>query len=117
MSDSLTDNIVVYQKNYNEKSFWKKIKKYAKIAGVGLVKKALVLFYSSVDDDTPIWVKSVIYAALGYFIFPIDGIPDIVPFLGFSDDLTAIVSAMTMIHAHIKTIHIEKADKKINEWF
>ncbi len=109
-------DIQVYSKHYSENGFWSKISEIAKKSGKSIIKKALVLFYSATDDDTPIWVKTVIYATLGYLILPLDGIPDIMPFLGFSDDLAAIISAMKLIHNHIKPEHKLLADQKIAEW-
>ena len=111
-----SNDIEVYSKHYSEESFWDKIIALAKKGGKSLIKKALVLFYSATDEDTPIWVKTVIYATLGYLILPLDGIPDVMPFVGFSDDLAAIVSAMKLIHNHIKPEHKQLADYRIKEW-
>ena len=117
MGTKSENKIMNYSEYYSETSFWDKIKKFSGKAGKSIIKKVLVLFYSAIDKDTPTWAKGVIYAALWYFILPLDGIPDIMPLFGFSDDLVAIVSAMTMIHAHIKPTHIEVADEKIKVWF
>jgi uncharacterized membrane protein YkvA (DUF1232 family) len=77
----------------------------------------LVLFYVATDQDTPGWAKTVIYGALGYFILPLDAIPDLIPLTGFSDDLGAIVSAMSVIGAHLKAEHVEKANATTESLF
>lgn len=109
--------IVQYKKDYSDAGFWHKITTYAKKAGRATVEKALVLYYVVRDDATPQWAKSVIYGALGYFIFPLDMIPDIVPMAGFSDDLTAIVTALTIISRFIKPEHKQLAKDKATKLF
>ncbi|MBT2605311.1 DUF1232 domain-containing protein [Bacillus sp. ISL-53] len=61
-----------YSDNFSEDSFWKKIKKIGKKAGVKVVYVALLLFYTLQKPTTPVWAKTVIIGALGYFILPID---------------------------------------------
>jgi len=65
-----------YSKKYSESSFWTKIKNYAKSAGKEVIEKALILYFCLKDPDTPAWAKSVIIGTLGYFILPMDSIPD-----------------------------------------
>jgi uncharacterized membrane protein YkvA (DUF1232 family) len=65
------------------------------------------------DPDTPMAAKGLIYGALGYFIMPLDAIPDITPIVGFSDDLTALATAITMVAMSIKDKHREEAEEKL----
>lgn len=105
------------EKNFNKVSFVRKILNFGKKAGSELINKVLVLFYVAIDEDTPVWAKTVIYGALGYFILPLDAIPDLIPLTGFSDDLGAIVSAMSVIGAHLKAEHVEKANATTERLF
>ncbi len=102
---------------YSDEGFWEKIKNYAKIAGENVLEPALKLYYSASDNDTPTWAKTTIYGALGYFIFPVDAIPDIAPVVGYTDDLGALVAAAAVTAAHIKKEHIEKAKATLAQWF
>ncbi len=102
---------------YSDEGFWEKIKNYAKIAGENVLEPALKLYYSASDNDTPTWTKTTIYGALGYFIFPVDAIPDIAPVVGYTDDLGALVAAAAVTAAHIKKEHIEKAKATLAQWF
>ena len=52
-----------------------------------MIQKALWLYYAAQRPQTPIWAKTTIYAALGYFILPVDIIPDLIPGAGYVDDL------------------------------
>jgi len=68
-------------------SLWKKLSKFAQKIGLKAVYSALLLYYAFKRKDTPVWAKRVITGVLAYFIAPIDAIPDLTPFLGFTDDL------------------------------
>jgi uncharacterized membrane protein YkvA (DUF1232 family) len=105
-----------YADNYNEGSFWSKLAEYAVQAGRDLVVQVLTLYYCMMDNDTPAWAKGVIVGALGYFICPIDAIPDMLPG-GYTDDFGLILSACATVAAYIKDEHKERAEEKVKEWF
>ncbi|MBT6048038.1 MAG: DUF1232 domain-containing protein [Bacteroidetes bacterium] len=106
-----------YEKSYTENSFWKKVKKFARTAGKELINIALQLYYCLEDSDTPTKARGVIIGALGYFIMPLDVIPDLMPVVGFSDDLGVLVAAVGVVATHIKREHKEMAKEKLSEWF
>ena len=106
-----------YTKDYDEESFWKKVRSFALQAGKELIEKALILYYCLQDGDTPAWAKTVIIGALGYFIWPLDAIPDFTPAVGYADDLGVIVAAIGTVMMHIKPGHRRKAKEKMKEWF
>ena len=76
-----------YSAAYSEDSLWKKLAGFAATAGKEVVRQVLVLYYCFLEPDTPMKAKGQIVAALGYFIFPADAIPDLIPGVGYSDDL------------------------------
>lgn len=53
------------------------------------------------DPQTPIWVKGLCIAVLGYLIVPTDVVADFVPVLGYGDDLTALTAAIAAIAANM----------------
>ncbi len=53
------------------------------------------------DPQTPIWVKGLCVAVLGYLIVPTDVVSDFIPVLGYSDDLAALTAALATIVAHM----------------
>jgi uncharacterized membrane protein YkvA (DUF1232 family) len=106
-----------FGKEYNEPSFWEKIKNYAGAAGIDVIEKALILYYCLIDRDTPAWAKAVIIGALGYFVVPVDLIPDVIPVAGYSDDLGGLLSALTMVAIHIKSEHKAAAKDRLKIWF
>ena len=106
-----------FSTDFNDNAFWKKVKKFAAVAGKQLIEKVLVLYYCLRDNDTPARAKAVIIGALGYFIVPLDAIADFTPVIGFSDDLGAITAALGMVAAYVKPEHIKKAKEKLALWF
>ena len=106
-----------YTGEYTEDSFWKKVKDFAQSAGKEVIMRALTAYYCAIDLDTPAHAKSVIFGALGYFIFPLDAIPDLTPLVGYGDDLGALTLALAMVAAHIKPEHRSKAEDQWGQIF
>lgn len=106
-----------YKENYSENDFWDKVTNTAKKAGTKVIETALKMYYSAQDSNTPMWAKTVIYGALGYFILPIDAIPDVTPVVGFSDDLATLTAALGTVAMHVKDEHVAQAKEKIQQWF
>ena len=84
-----------YKDNFNEKDFWKKLRRIACKAGSKVLYYALVLYYTFVDENTPARYKAVIAGALGYFILPLDFIPDFFPFTGMVAAVAYVATAIT----------------------
>lgn len=106
-----------YSKEYSDGSFWDKVKVYALDAGAEVIEKALSMYHALQDQDTPAWAKGVIIGALGYFISPIDAVPDFTPVVGYADDLGALALAFGTVAAHIKDSHLRKAKETMISWF
>lgn len=106
-----------YQGNFSEDAFWEKIRNMAGKLGAKVVYYALVLFYTLTDPDTPSKYKAVIAGALGYFILPLDLIPDFLPFTGFADDWAALIAAVAYVLSAISDKNKEKAKEKLKSWF
>ena len=99
--------------SYSEGSFWKKM---AKTAARGAVGPALKLYYAQGQAATPAWAKALIFSALGYFIWPADAIPDILPGIGYGDDIAVMTAALGTVAAYITPTVKDKAKQKLNEW-
>ena len=107
-----------YKESFNEKSFWNKIKDFGKKIGIKPLYASLILYYaipkvSFVD-------KAIIIGSLGYFISPIDVIPDFIPIIGLTDDVAVLMWAFYKIKSNAKNIDDEvkeKAKSKIKAFF
>ena len=56
-------------------------------------------------------------AALGYFIFPLDILPDLLPVIGFTDDLSVLLFAISVVKGKINETHRLKARNTMELWF
>lgn len=106
-----------YDSAYSDGAFWGKVRAFAKKAGKAVVESALRLYYALQDADTPLWAKTTIVGALGYFISPVDLVPDLLPVVGYSDDLAVLGGALAAVAAHIKEEHKQRATEVIKRWF
>ena len=100
-----------------EKSFWRKIKNSATSAGYEAIHNALILYYTARAKETPLWCKTVIVGALGYFISLIDAIPDLTPILGYTDDISVMIAAVAALATHITPEIRNKAKEKADKLF
>jgi uncharacterized membrane protein YkvA (DUF1232 family) len=78
-----------------------------------------MMFYALKDHESqlPGWAKAVVVGALGYLIFPADAIPDVIPVVGFTDDLGVLAAAFAAIRMYVPEGAKLKADEKLKEWF
>ncbi len=108
---------VNYQKKYSETALNKKIIKVVGILGSKVISCILLLYYTLLAKNTPSSVKLKIAAALGYFISPIDIIPDFMPIIGYTDDLALLAATITLVSAHVTDQIRLRARNKIQLWF
>ncbi len=113
----MTNDGTTFEDKYSDSGFWSKVTEYAKTAGSEVIEKALWLYYAAQGKDTPVSVKATIYSALGYFILPLDVIPDAIPVVGFTDDLGVLGAALLIAAAHIDEEVKGKAAQKMKDWF
>lgn len=102
---------------YSEQGFWDKLKGFAVQAGREVVEKALTLYYAAQRPETPLWAKMVIYSSLAYLVLPTDLIPDFTPIVGYTDDLSTLLSALAAVAMSITPREQEAARQTAQEWF
>lgn len=106
-----------YRSAYSPARFWSKLEPRVRTLGRELLEKALCLYYAAQSSSTPVWAKRVIYAALGYFIFPLDAIPDLAPLIGYTDDLGVLAAALATVAFYITPEVKAQAHEKLAQWF
>ncbi len=101
------------QEDYVKRGFFSKVKQFA--AKVPFVPDAVTMYNTMVDNGTPLWAKTTIVAALAYFIWPADAIPDVIAAVGFADDAGAIAAAMAAVNSVITDKHRKQANDWLND--
>lgn len=106
-----------YKNRFSEVKLWSKLKNHARQAGLKTVYTSLLLFYAYKRSDTPAWAKRVILGVLGYFISPIDAIPDLTPLIGYTDDIGVLSLGLVMIACYINEEVKTNARTQLDKWF
>ncbi|MFT0545187.1 YkvA family protein [Allopusillimonas ginsengisoli] len=106
-----------YHHVYSPSRFWRKIGPRALGIGRSTLAKALYLFYAAQSPSTPKWARRVMYGALGYFIFPLDAIPDLAPLVGYTDDLSVMAAALATVAFYITPEIKQQAHQTLEKWF
>ncbi|WP_417670241.1 YkvA family protein [Roseibium sp.] len=70
-------------------------------------------YYCALDPATPAKVRAAAIAALAYFVLPTDVIPDFLLGIGFGDDAAVLMTTISMMRAHIRSEHIDKARRTL----
>lgn len=87
------DEADVRQKSeFISSNLWEKLEAVGKKISFA---KDIVALYRYMKDGSVQWYrKSIVVAALIYFISPIDAIPDLAPLIGYLDDLGVITAVL-----------------------
>lgn len=96
------------QEGYVRRRFWPKVR--SSLGRVPFAGRAVAAYYAATDPATPARVKGVLFAALAYFVLPIDLIPDFILGLGYTDDATVLFAALKLLSAHITDTHAQRAE-------
>ena len=90
-----------------ERKFWDKLRKY--VRHVPFVEDLVAAYYCAIDPATPLQVKAILFGALAYFVLPIDIVPDVIAWIGFTDDAAVLYAAIRTVDPHIKDGHRARA--------
>lgn len=106
-----------YLRYFSKTGFWKKLATRGASIGRNVLEKALYLYYAAQSENTPKWAKRVIYGALGYFVLPLDMIPDLAPIIGYTDDASVLAAALATVAFYITPDIKNQAHEKLAQWF
>ncbi|MFD2045389.1 YkvA family protein [Ornithinibacillus salinisoli] len=106
-----------HEQHFSDERLWKKLHKSAKKAGSSVIYAVLILYFTLQKPEIPLKVKATIAGALGYFILPIDLIPDVALGVGYIDDLGVITAALFQVAIHIDEGIKKQAKDKMKDWF
>src|SRR5690606_30883690 len=80
---------------------------------VPFAEEAVAVYYCAIDPATPLQVKAVLFGALAYFVVPLDFMPDLMPWLGFTDDAAVLFAAIRTVTPHITDTHRARARRAL----
>ena len=106
-----------FGKFFSDSYFWKKLQNKVKKIGMKVTYAALLCYYVLKSPDVSRKDKAKIYGALGYFILPLDLIPDYVPMMGYTDDLSALLYCLHSIWKNITPEIERQAREQLYRWF
>lgn len=104
-------------KSFLESKLWKKLNKVALRVGMKVVYPVVLLYYLFKSKDVPLRAKSLIIGALTYFIMPLDGLPDFLPILGYTDDLSLLIATLSQMKKYVNPEILGLTRTKIEQWF
>jgi uncharacterized membrane protein YkvA (DUF1232 family) len=88
---------------YVEDNLWGKLEKTGK--RISFAKDILALYKYMRDPSVKWYRKSIVVAALIYFIVPIDTIPDLTPLFGYLDDLGVITALLKYLGSELMSYY------------
>lgn len=104
--DNIPTQLPIATERQRKRTRRKLIPKLLRVAGrIPFADDLAAAYYCALDPDTPLKVKMVLFTALGYFVLPVDAIPDVLTGLGFTDDATVLATALGIVGAHIREPH------------
>lgn len=104
-----------YSASYTDEKFWDKITQMPENAGCSVLRVAFTLYALLKESSTPLWAKTAIIGALGYLICPIDAVPDIIPGVGFVDDVAVMTLVVSQLYGFINDDIRKKVDSMLPE--
>jgi len=103
----ITPDTVARNEKTVQRGFWHKIKR--NLARIPKADEVVAAYYAAFDSHTPFRAKAMLLAALAYFVLPLDVVPDFILGLGFTDDMTVLLTAFGLIRSHVTDQHRERA--------
>jgi uncharacterized membrane protein YkvA (DUF1232 family) len=110
-------NLEKYGQNYDTDKFLRKLRRTLRRLGARAAYYALILYYAMQDPQISRKDKTLILGALGYFLLPLDLIPDFLPAIGFTDDVAALAYAVYKVIHCVTPLVKSQAEEKVYEWF
>ena len=89
------------------RDFWAKLKQAGR--KLPFAEEAVAAYYCATDSRTPASARAILFAALAYFIAPIDFVPDVLAVIGFGDDMAVLMSVFAILKSNITDEHRAKA--------
>jgi len=87
--------------------FWALMKRVGR--RIPFAEDVVAAAYCAMDPATPARVRLLILGGLAYFVLPFDGIPDMLPLIGLTDDAAVMAAVIAAVRMHMRPDHAERA--------
>ncbi len=106
-----------FAKRFSVPAFWAFLRRNARLVGIKVAYAALLMFYAYNRKETPRWARRIVLGTLGYLLTPLDALPDLTPFVGYTDDLGILSFGLVTIAAYVNAEVKSKARHRLSDWF
>ena len=94
-----------------------KAMRFAGVIGREALLKAFQLYYVLQKPELPSKVKTIIMGALAYLVLPVDVVPDLLPVVGYTDDVAVIAYALLQALPYMDDEVDAKAEQMVQKIF
>lgn len=91
--------------------------RFAGVIGREALLKAFQLYYVMQKPELPAKVKTIIMGALAYLVLPVDVVPDLLPVVGYTDDVAVLAYALLQALPYIDDEVNAKAEQMVQKIF
>lgn len=111
LSHSGDEEILNYVE-FSDETFAAKMQGFGVQAGKVVVEHGFMLWNALHDESVPVPAKVAIVTALAYFGMPLDAIPDILPAVGYSDDLSTMAATIALFSTYFNNANVRDLSKQ-----
>lgn len=83
--------------------FWPTVKRA--LRHIPFIEEVAAAYYAMLDPTTPLSARLTLVGALAYFVAPLDFVPDFIFAIGFLDDASILLAAISAVRSSIKEEH------------
>lgn len=110
-----TDELAKHGRHYSEAGFKRKVARMPRRAGRMVLERAILLYVIMTDREVPMWARALIIGALGYFVWPLDAVPDAIPVLGYMDDAAVMGLVLSQVGRFVTQAMRERVERLMPE--
>ena len=113
--EDITSHLNIYEKYFSESKLLEKLKQFGKTIGSTILYPVFLLYCLLKSGDVNLKEKAMIIGTLGYFILPVDLIPDAIVGVGYTDDAMALTATLTALASCITDEMQQEAKQKVKD--
>jgi uncharacterized membrane protein YkvA (DUF1232 family) len=110
-SRALVPSVIRTNAQRVRRGFWPKIRRTA--TRIPFAREAVAAWHAARDPQTPFRAKAMMLAGLGYFVMPVDAIPDVFVGIGYTDDAAVIAAMIALVGSSIRSRHYQAAEETL----